>query len=134
MRAVSPIISILLIVVITIAAAVSFYAFTSSFNSMAKQEGGGSGISIARELQASIKILDLVNRSGNIYVVVQNNGNIRLTKITLYVNKVLEKNTLSSLDANTAGEIHTSLITSPGEYELKVTTEEGASYKCKKEI
>ncbi|GBE55728.1 hypothetical protein BMS3Bbin15_01912 [archaeon BMS3Bbin15] len=134
MRAVSPIISILLIVVITIAAAVSFYAFTSSFSSMAKQEGSGSSTSLTRELQAGIKILDLVNRSGNIYVVVQNNGNVRLTNITLYVNKVLEKNRLSYLDANTAGEIQTSLITSPGEYELQVTTEEGASYRCKKEI
>jgi len=133
-RAISPVIAVILLVLIAISITVSFFSWYKSMKSLQEETGEKTQSRIFKEAIASIKILDIRNVSGSYRVVVFNNGDIKLTDIMLYVDGKLDSGNLSSLGVNEIGEITSSLITQPGEYELKVTSKEGASYTCKKEI
>lgn len=132
-NAVSPVVSVILLVMIVIGMAGSFFLWYSSVKSSEQEMGEKVKSRIFQEALASIKIIDVRNFSGKYAVVVFNNGEIKLNNISLYVNGKLDGN-LSSLDINSIGEINSSIISGAGTYDLKVTSREGAEYKCRWEF
>ena len=133
-KAVSPVIAVILLVLITITAVVSFYSWYGGMEDIQQKKGLEKSADVIKQVKSSIQILDLRNESGSYLVTVWNDGEIRLTNITLYVDGGLDAGGLSSLDANQLGSITSSLITTNGTYSLKVTTSQGAEYTCKKEV
>ncbi len=133
-KAVSPVIAVILLILITVGVVVSFYSWYESMEDTQQKKGIEKSADVIKQIKSSIKILDLRNESGSYIVTVWNDGDIRLTNITLYVDDRLDAGNLSALDANQLGSITSSLITTNGTYKLKVTTAQGAGYTWSKEV
>jgi len=133
-KAVSPVIAVILLVLITIAVAASFYSWYGTMGDVQEKKVLEKSADVIKLVKSSIKILDLRDVSGSYTVTVWNDGEIRLTNVTLYVDDRLDAGSLPSLDANQLGSITSSLITTNGTYKLKVTTSQGAKYTWNKEV
>lgn len=133
-RAVSPVIATILLLVITVGVAAGFYTWFNSLKETQEEKGGEKSAELIRQTKASIKIIDLKNYSGAVKVVVWNNGDIKLTNVTLYVNEI-QDGTLASLDKNEISNITSSLITKANtKYNLKVASAEGAEATYRGEV
>jgi len=86
-------------------------------------------------LTAAIKVVDLRwnSKESRHEVVVWNNGGVPLSNIRLYVDGGPEAE-LSGLGVDERANLPASRVTGPGEYELKVTSNELAEYVCKRKV
>lgn len=133
-RAVSPVIATILLLVVTVGAAAGFYSWFQSLKETQEEKGAEKSSELIKQTTASIKIIDLKNYSGSVKVVVWNNGEMKLTNITLYVNGMQDAS-LSSLDKNEISNITSSLITRANtKYNLKVASAEGAEATYRGEV
>ncbi len=127
-RAISPVISVLILVIIAIGAATVFYSWFSGIQNAVQGSGGKLSGQAMLELSGVLKIEDVyVNTSGNSTIYIRNLGNIELSNFTVYGNGELYRTADITLKKGKLGEINTSKISVEGKtYTIKVIASQGA--------
>lgn len=127
-RAISPVISVLILVIIAIGAATVFYSWFSGIQNAGQENGGKLSGQLILGLSGVLKIEDVyVNTLGNSTIYIRNLGNIELSNFTVYGNGELYKTADITLKKGELGEINTSKISVEGKtYTIKVIASQGA--------
>ncbi len=127
-KAISPVISVLILVIIAISAATVFYSWFSSIQNAGQKNGGELSGQLMLGLSGVLKIEDVyVNTLGNSTIYIRNLGNIELSNFTVYGNGELYKTADITLKKGELGEINTSKISVEGKtYTIKVIASQGA--------
>lgn len=124
-RAVSPVIAVVLLMLITISAVVFFDAWQQSLTGPVEEKGQELSSGLSKQIRGDIEILNVDNSSGVYRVTVYNSGKIALNNLTLYVNDLQDSGTLDYLPLESLDKINSSIIVSAGTYRIKVATAEG---------
>ncbi|RLF59178.1 MAG: hypothetical protein DRN25_04325 [Thermoplasmata archaeon] len=128
-RAVSPVISVILLVAVAIGVVALAYSWFTSLQRPIQESGTKLSARHTLELSGQLKIESIyVNTSGNSTIYLRNVGSIQLSNFTLYINGNLDKIVNLKLDVGELGNITTRSINKSGEtYMIKIVSAQGAS-------
>lgn len=128
-RAVSPVISVILLVAVAIGVVALAYSWFTSLQRPIQESGTKLSARHTLELSGQLKIESIyVNTSGNSTIYLRNVGSIYLSNFSLYIDGNLDKTANIGLEVGELGNITTSGITQSGKtYIIKVVASQGAT-------
>ena len=128
-KAISPVISIILLVAIAIGIIATAYSWLSGIQRPTQETGSELAGRQTLELAGQLKIESIyANTSGNSTIYIRNVGSIYLSNFSLYIDGNLDKTVNIGLEVGELGNITTSSITQSGKtYIIKVVSSQGAT-------